>query len=76
MKCSGDVAMRQIVRAERLALSAAARPPLVELANERAVGHVSHMPYRPVVQCGDFHHGNFREKMTAGAAPENAAPTA
>jgi hypothetical protein len=54
--------------------SAAAGPPLVELENDRAVKHVSHMPHRPVVKCGDFHHGTFREKKKAGAAPEGAAP--
>jgi hypothetical protein len=32
------------------------------------------MPYRAVVECGDFHHGTFREKKKAGATPEGTAP--
>jgi hypothetical protein len=53
--------------------SAAAGPPLVELQNDRTVWHVSHMPYRPVVERVDFHRDTFREKK-AGAAPKGAAP--
>jgi hypothetical protein len=33
-----------------------------------------HMPHRPVVERGDFHHGTFREKKKPGAAPEGTAP--
>ena len=54
--------------------SAAAGPPLVEFENDRAVGHVLHMPHGTVVESGDFHRGTFREKKKAGAAPEGAAP--
>jgi hypothetical protein len=54
--------------------SATAGPPLVELESDRAVGHVSHMSHGPVVERGDFHHGTFREKKKAGAAPHGAAP--
>jgi hypothetical protein len=54
--------------------SAAVGPSLVEFEDDRAVGHESHMPNRPVVESGDFHRGNFREKKKAGAAPEGAAP--
>lgn len=53
--------------------SAAVGPPLVELQNDRTVGHVSHMPYRPVVERVDFHRGTFREKKKTGAAPNGAA---
>jgi hypothetical protein len=35
--------------------SAAVGPPLVECEDDRAVGHVSHMPHRPVVERVDFH---------------------
>jgi hypothetical protein len=51
--------------------SAAVGPPLVELHNDRTVGHVSHMPYRPVVERVDFHRDTFHEKK-AWAAPEGA----
>lgn len=54
--------------------SAAVGPSLVECEDDRAVGHVSHMPHRPVAESGDFHRGTFREKKKAGAAPEGAAP--
>jgi hypothetical protein len=54
--------------------SAAVGPPLVEFQHHRAVGHVSHMPHRPVVERGDFHHETFRAQKKAGAAPEGAAP--
>ena len=54
--------------------SAAVGPSLVEFEDDRAVGYESHMPNRPVVESGDFHRGNFREKKKAGAAPEGAAP--
>jgi hypothetical protein len=54
--------------------SAAAGPPLVKLKDDRAVGHVSHMPHGTVVESGDFHHGTFRKKKKAGAAPEGTAP--
>jgi hypothetical protein len=54
--------------------SAAVGPSLVEFEDDRAVGHESHMPNRPVVESGDFHRGTFREKKKAGAAPEGAAP--
>jgi hypothetical protein len=54
--------------------SATVWPSLVEFEDDRAVGHESHMPNRPVVESGDFHRGNFREKKKAGAAPEGAAP--
>jgi hypothetical protein len=53
--------------------SAAGGPTLVEFQNDRAVGHVLHMPHRPVVECGDFHHVTFRENKKAWAAPEGAA---
>jgi hypothetical protein len=49
-------------------------PTLVEFEDDRAVGHVLHMPHRSVVERGDFHHGTFREKKKAGAAPEGTAP--
>jgi hypothetical protein len=48
--------------------------PLVECENDRAVGHVTHMPHRPVMKRGDLHQKPFREKKKAGAAPEGAAP--
>jgi len=51
-------------------------PPLVELQNHRAVGHVSDMPHRPVVECGDLQHVTFREKKKAGAEPAGTAPAA
>jgi hypothetical protein len=54
--------------------SAAVGPPLVELQNDRTVGHISHMPYRPVVERVDFHRDTFRKKKKAGAAPEGTAP--
>jgi len=54
--------------------SAASGPPLVEFQDDRAVGHVANMPHWPVVECGDFHHGTFREKKKAGATPEGTAP--
>jgi hypothetical protein len=54
--------------------SAAVGPSLVKFEDNRAVGHVSHMPHRPVVERGDFHRGTFREKKKAGAAPNGAAP--
>jgi hypothetical protein len=54
--------------------SAAVGPSLVEFEDDRAVGHESHMPNRPVVESGDFHRGTFREKKKAGATPEGTAP--
>ena len=54
--------------------SGAVGPPLVKLEDNRAVGHESHIPNRPVVESGDFHRGTFREKKKAGAAPNGAAP--
>lgn len=54
--------------------SEAVGPSLVECEDDRAVGHESHMPHRPVVESGDFHRGTFREKKKAGAAPNGAAP--
>jgi hypothetical protein len=54
--------------------SPAVGPSFVEIEDDRAVGHVSHMPHRPVVERGDFHRGTFREKKKAGAAPNGAAP--
>lgn len=48
--------------------------PLVECENDRAVGHVTHMPHRPVMKRGDLHQKPFREKKKAGAAPEGTAP--
>jgi hypothetical protein len=54
--------------------SATVWPSLVEIEDDRAVGHVSHMPHRPVVERGDFHHETFRAQKKAGAAPEGAAP--
>jgi hypothetical protein len=54
--------------------SAAVGPSLVEFEDDRAVGHESHMPNRPVVESGDFHRGTFHEKKKAGAAPNGAAP--
>jgi hypothetical protein len=53
--------------------SAAVGPSLVKFEDDRAVGHESHMPHRPVVESGNFHRGTFREKK-AGAAPNGAAP--
>ena len=49
--------------------SAAVGPSLVEFEDDRAVGHESHMPNRPVVESGDFHRGTFRENKGRGAAP-------
>jgi hypothetical protein len=54
--------------------SAAVGPSLVEFEDDRAGGHESHMPNRPVVESGDFHRGTFYEKKKAGAAPNGAAP--
>jgi hypothetical protein len=48
--------------------------PLEESEDDRAVGHIPHMPHRLVIKCGDLHLGTFREKKEAGAAPEGAAP--
>jgi hypothetical protein len=42
--------------------SAAGGAALVESEDDRAVGHVPHMPHRAVVERGDFHHVTFREK--------------
>ena len=30
----------------------------------------AHMPHRPVVECGDVHHGTFREKGRQGRHPK------
>jgi len=54
--------------------STAVGATLKEFENDRTVGHVANMPYRAVVECGDFHHGTFREKKKAGATPEGTAP--
>ncbi len=51
-------------------------PPLVELQNDCAVWHVSHMPHRPIVERDDLHHRTTseRKRKKAGAAPEGTAP--
>ena len=50
--------------------STAVGPPLVEFQNDRPVGHVAHVPHRPVVECGDFHHVTFREKRRQERHPK------
>ena len=75
---SGSVAFQKINTATDQPLgqryaemaSAAIGPPLVEFQNDRAVGHVSHIPHRPVVERVDFHRDTFRKKRRQGRHPK------